>query len=72
VRCELDSADNPKGIVVSDREMDGLNIGLDAFHGEWNYTMQPTSPSVRALVSGLALTSDRYWSQDGSQWPLAA
>jgi len=52
VRCELDSADYPKGIVVSDREMDGLNISRDAFHGEWNYTMQPTSPSARALVSG--------------------
>jgi len=52
VRCELDSADYPKGIVVSDREMDGLNISRDAFHGEWNYTMQPNTPSVRALVSG--------------------
>jgi len=38
--------------VVSDREMDGLNISRDAFHGEWNYTLQPTSPSARALVSG--------------------
>jgi len=52
VRCELDSADYPKGIVVSDREMDGLNISRDAFHGEWNYTMQPNRPSLRALVSG--------------------
>ncbi len=52
VRCELDSAEYPKGIVVSDREMDGLNISRNAFHGEWNYTMQPTKLSVRALVSG--------------------
>jgi len=52
VRCELDSADYPKGIVVSDREMDGLNISRDVFHGEWNYTMQPNSLSERALVSG--------------------
>ncbi len=52
VRCELDSAEYPKGIVVSDREMDGLNISRDAFHGEWNYTMQPNSSSARALVSG--------------------
>jgi len=52
VRCELDSAEYPKGIVVSDREMDGLNISRDAFHGEWNYTLQPTSPTVRAFVSG--------------------
>ncbi len=52
VRCELDSAEYPKGIVVSDREMDGLNISRDAFHGEWNYTMQPIKQAVRALVSG--------------------
>ena len=52
VRCELDSADYPKGIVVSDQEMDDLNISRDAFHGEWNYTMQPTSPTNRAVVSG--------------------
>ena len=44
VRCELDSADYPKGIVVSDREMDGLNISRDTFHGEWNYTTQPNHP----------------------------
>jgi hypothetical protein len=52
VRCELDSANYPKGIAVSDREMDTLNISRDAFHGEWNYTMKPNTPSVRALVSG--------------------
>jgi DDE family transposase len=52
VRCELDSADYPKGIAVSDREMNDLNISRDAFHGEWNYTMQLNTPSVRAIVSG--------------------
>ena len=52
VRCELDNTDYPKGIIVSDRDMESLNISRDAFHGEWNYTMQPTNPSVQALVSG--------------------
>ncbi len=52
VRCELDSADYAKEVVVSDREMEGLNISCDAFHGEWNYTMQPSRPSIRAFVSG--------------------
>ncbi len=61
VRCELaethrvcgwDSADYPKGVVVSGRDMDELNISRDAFHGEWNCTMQPTNTPVRALVSG--------------------
>jgi hypothetical protein len=41
VRCELDSHAYAKGIVVSDREMAGLNITRDAFHGEWNYTIHP-------------------------------
>ena len=42
VRCELDSNIYPKGIVVSDQEMDRLNITRDAFHGEWNYTIHPS------------------------------
>ena len=50
--CGWDSADYRKGIVVSDREIDGFNISREAFHAEWNYTMQPNTPSARALVSG--------------------
>src|SRR3954470_6572785 len=42
VRCELDSTEYPKGIVVSDQEMDILHISRDAFHGEWNYTIHPS------------------------------
>jgi hypothetical protein len=41
VRCELDTRDYPKGIKVSDEEMDSLNIEGDAFHPEWNYTISP-------------------------------
>jgi hypothetical protein len=44
VRCELDSTQYPKGTVVSNREMDALNITRDAFHGEWNYTIRPAKP----------------------------
>jgi Rhodopirellula transposase DDE domain len=36
VRCELDSNTYQKGIVVSDQEMESLNITRNAFHGEWN------------------------------------
>ena len=42
----------PKGIVVSDQEMVGLNITRNEFHGEWNYTIHPSKPSVRAPNSG--------------------
>jgi hypothetical protein len=52
VRCELDGNAYPKGIVVSDREMAGLNIKRDPFHGEWNYTMQPRAAEVEAVIAG--------------------
>jgi hypothetical protein len=44
VRCELDSTHYPKGTVVSNRDMDALNITRNAFHGEWNYTIHPAKP----------------------------
>jgi hypothetical protein len=44
VRCKLDTRDYPKGIKVSDEEMDALNIEGDAFHPEWNYTISPKTP----------------------------
>ena len=44
VRCELDTRAYPKGIKVSDAEMDTLNIKGDAFHPEWNYTIAPRAP----------------------------
>jgi hypothetical protein len=44
VRCELDTRAYPKGIKVSDAEMDALNLKGDAFHPEWNYTIIPRVP----------------------------
>ena len=41
VRCELDRARYPKGIVVSEAEFAAINISRDAFHGDWNYTIHP-------------------------------
>jgi hypothetical protein len=41
VRCELDTAQYPSGIVVSDAEMAAINIKRAEFHGEWNYTISP-------------------------------
>jgi hypothetical protein len=43
VRCELDQNAYPKGIAVSDQEMEAINIARDIFHGEWNYTIQPNN-----------------------------
>ena len=52
VRCELDSNAYAKGIVVSDQEIAKINITRDAFHGEWNYTIRPFTPSLTAVISG--------------------
>ena len=41
VRCELDTRDYPKGIKVTDADMATLNINVDTFHPEWNYTISP-------------------------------
>ena len=43
VRCRLDEADYPNGIVVSDRDLAAVNLSCDDFHGEWNYTIAPKS-----------------------------
>nr|WP_283245649.1 hypothetical protein [Acidiphilium multivorum] len=41
VACEIDSNLYPRGIKVSDAEMQAINISPNAFHGEWNYTIAP-------------------------------
>jgi hypothetical protein len=42
VTCDIDTNGYPKGIKVSDAEMDAINIERHAFHGDWNYTIKPT------------------------------
>jgi len=41
IRCALDQEIYPKGIKVSNKEMDALSLVRDDFHGEWNYTIHP-------------------------------
>lgn len=43
VRCELDTNKYPKGIRITDKELNQVNIIRDQFHGEWNYTIKPNS-----------------------------
>ena len=33
----------PKGVRVTDAEMELVNIERNGFHGEWNYTIKPRS-----------------------------
>ena len=41
VRAELDTAEYPKGLVISDGALATVNIERDAFHGDWNYCIRP-------------------------------
>lgn len=41
VTCDIDAGCYPRGIKVSDAEMDAINIEHHTFHGEWNYTIKP-------------------------------
>ena len=40
VRADLDNADYPKGIIVSDDDFDAIKIDRDDFHGDWNYRIR--------------------------------
>ncbi len=41
VRAELDTADYPKGLTVSDADLSAINIERNEFHGDWNYCIRP-------------------------------
>jgi hypothetical protein len=42
IRAELDRALYPAGIKVTDDELAAVNIKRADFHGDWNYTLEPT------------------------------
>jgi hypothetical protein len=42
VRCELDRGVYPKGQAVSDAQMATLHLVPHRFHGDWNYTLNPS------------------------------
>ena len=41
VKAELDSGIYPKGIKVTDEELETIHIFREDFHGEWNYSILP-------------------------------
>jgi hypothetical protein len=43
IRAELDGRQYPTGIKVSDQELENVRLHKAEFHGEWNYTILPTS-----------------------------
>lgn len=43
IEAEIDTNTYPKGIQVTDEELEKIKIQRADFHGEWNYTIIPTS-----------------------------
>ncbi len=43
VKAKLDDKDYPKGIIISEKEMNEINILRNEFHGEWNYVINSNS-----------------------------
>ncbi len=46
IRCELDTNDYPKGIKVSDAQMEKVKLKKHKFHGDWNYTIYPSKKKM--------------------------
>jgi hypothetical protein len=42
--AERDPRSYPKGLRVTDTEMGEIDLNPHAFHGEWNYSIMPTTP----------------------------
>ena len=42
VACRIDDTLYPKGVTVSDDEIEAINLSCNKFHGEWNYTISPS------------------------------
>ena len=46
IRCQLDTNTYPKGVKLTEEEMATLNLKVDEFHPEWNYTISPRDQNV--------------------------
>ena len=46
VRAELDDADYPAGVKITDAQMAALPLNRHDFHGDWNYTLRPRITSM--------------------------
>jgi len=45
IRCELDTKTYPKGIKVTDAQLEKVKLKKHKFHGDWNYTIYPNKKS---------------------------
>jgi Rhodopirellula transposase DDE domain len=51
VRCQLDTNTYPAGLKVSDKDLAAINLHRDDFHGEWNYSIRPSSCADEMVIS---------------------
>jgi Rhodopirellula transposase DDE domain len=51
VHAELNTDSYPSGLTVSDQELAQTEIRRDNFHGDWNYEIQPETPSPDPVIS---------------------
>jgi transposase len=42
VHAELDEGSYPKGVKITDKQMTALPLTAHKFHGDWNYTLNPS------------------------------
>ena len=47
VRSEIDERSYPKGVVVSEEQMERVKLSPHTFHGDWNYTIEPNNARTR-------------------------
>lgn len=45
VRSQLDKRPYPKAVKITDEQMSQVELTPHAFHGDWNYTIHPSSPT---------------------------
>ena len=50
VTCELDANAYPVGRKVSDAELAMVQLERDAFHGDWNYAIHPTTSPLAGVI----------------------
>ena len=47
VEAEIDHTIYPAGQKVSDEQMAQINLTMDSFHGDWNYTIAPLQQQLK-------------------------
>jgi len=58
VHAELDTASYPTGIRISDAQMAALPVTRHTFHGDWNYTLHPSSHRTDTSQAARLPTAD--------------